>query len=440
MLRFRLFLMLFVVGSCLRILQAQILPGEIPENAVEKMVKARERAKEAIYGRKKAAVMVQAQAGNLELEQAKAKALKQIEGLKNEADAAKDAVGDALNKAGDALNKAGDAVKQDTPAQKSATTKKADTKSAPVAKPEGPTPFLTRLADDSQIKIEITEPTISIVTKYGLLKIPTEEIKRLEVGLRYPAGLEAQLEKAIRDLGNEAFGVRDAAEKKILGFQELALPTIRTAMKDSDKEISSRAKRMLEQLQTALPEEKFSRKTTDLIVTDEFTARGKIELSELAIQSKIFGPAKLALHEIRNARSISREDNSEVTIDAALYGKQNRSAWMDSGFDVEQDNGLLVEASGQVDLLPQNPGQMLCGPTGFPNNEMSYRNPNGTTLRVSNGALLGKIGNNGAMFVIGGRYKVARPSDSGRLFLQVAPSSNGNDPSGSYKVKITQGE
>ena len=91
-------------------------------------------------------------------------------------------------------------------------------------------------------------------------------------------------------------------------------------------------------------------------------------------------------------------------------------------------------------MLPQNPGHMVCGPTGFPGNETSYRNPNGTSLRVSNGALLGKIGNNGAVFVVGGRYKTARPYDSGRLYLQVAPSSNGVDPSGSYKVKITQGE
>ncbi len=278
------------------------------------------------------------------------------------------------------------------------------------------------------------------LTKYGPLKIPTAEIKRLEIGLRYPAGLEAQLEQAVRDLGNDAFGVRDAAEKKLLGFQELALPTIRTAMKDSDKEISSRAKRMLEQLQSSLPEEKFLRKTSDLIVTEEFTARGKIELSELAVKSKIFGPAKLALHEMRSARSIGRDDNSEVTIDAAQYGKPNRTAWLDTNFDVESDNALQIEASGQVDLLPQNPGQMLCGPTGFPNNEMSYRNPNGTTLRVSPGAVLGKIGNNGAVFIVGGRYKVARPYDSGRLYLQVAPSSNGVDPSGSYKVKISQGE
>jgi hypothetical protein len=332
-------------------------------------------------------------------------------------------------------------VKQALPAADKAIPAKSEpASSAPAAKPEGPIPFLTRLADDSQIKIEITEPTILIVTKYGPLKIPTTEIKRLDIGLRYPAGLEAQLEQAIRDLGNDAFGVRDAAEKKLLGFQELALPTIRAAMKDADKEISSRAKRMLEELQSSLPEEKFLRKTSDLIVTDEFTARGKIELSELAIKSKIFGPAKLALHEMRTARSIGRDDNSEVTIDAAQYGKPNRTAWLDTNFEVESDNALQIEASGQVDLLPQNPGQMVCGPAGFPNNEMSYRNPNGTTLRVSPGAVLGKIGTNGPVFIVGGRYKVARPNDSGRLYLQVAPSSNGVDPSGSYKVKITQGE
>ncbi len=325
-------------------------------------------------------------------------------------------------------------------AKKALPAAKSDKTSVPVNKSNEPLQFSTKLIDDSQMKIEITEPVITMVTKYGTLNIPTNEIRRLEVGLRYPKGLEEQIVQAMRDLGSDAFNVRDAAEKKILAHQELALPAIRTAMKDADKEISSRAKRMLESLQSSLPEEKFQRKTSDLIVTDEFTARGKIELTELQIKSKIFGPAKLALHEIRNARSISREDNSELTIDASQYGKINRTAWMDTGFDVETENSLLIEASGQVDLLPQNPGQMLCGPTGFPNNEMSYRNPNGTTLRVSNGALLGKIGANGTMFIVGGRYKVARPSDNGRLYLQVAPSSNGNDPSGSYKVKVTQGE
>lgn len=376
MLRFRLFFVLFVVGTCLRIAQ------------------------------------VHAQPGGLQVEPA--------------ADPFGAPVQPVLP------------VKPATPAKK--TTPVASEKSAPVEKSSEPLQFSTRLIDDSQIKIEITEPTITIATKYGKLDIPTAEIKRLEIGLRYPAGIEAQLEKAIRDLGNDAFGVRDAAEKKILAYQELALPAIRSAMKDSDKEISSRAKRMFEQLQTSLPEEKFQRKTSDLIVTDEFTARGKIELTELQIRSKIFGSAKLALHEIRNARGISSQDNSELTIDAAQYGKPNRSAWLDSNIDIDNENNLLIEASGQVDLLPQNPGQMLCGPTGFPNNEMSYRNPNGTTLRVSNGALLGRIGANGPMFVVGGRYKIARPAESGRLYLQVAPSSNGNDPSGSYKVKITQGE
>ncbi len=300
MLRFRLLLLLFVIGSCYRLVPVHAQLGELPKKA----------------------------------------------------EASKPKAAEDLSAPGAANN--------DSP------TKNAELATVPVAKPDGLVPFLTRLADDSQIKIEITEPTITIATKYGLLKIPTAEIKRLEIGLRYPPGLEAKLEEAIRDLGNDAFGVRDAAEKKLLGYQELALPTIRAAVKDSDKEISSRAKRMLEQLQSSLPEEKFTRKTSDLIVTDEFTARGKIELPELAVKSKIFGPAKLALHEIRNARSIAGTDNSEVTIDAAQYGKPNRAAWMDTNYDVESDNGLQIEASGQVDLLPQNPGQMVCGPTGFP--------------------------------------------------------------------------
>jgi hypothetical protein len=301
---------------------------------------------------------------------------------------------------------------------------------------DGKLHFLAKLQDDSQIKIELLDKQLTMKTKYGSLAIPVQEIKRIEMGMRIEPTTEAKIMTVIKEFGSETYATREAAEKKIVEFQELALPALRDAMKTGDREVIVRAKRIVEQLQSSLPEEKFNRKSNDLIETTEFTVTGKIEINEFAIQSRVFGNAKLLLSELRQLRAITSNLVDELTVDSSQYGRPNRQAWFDTGFDVTTDQALQIEASGMIELYPQQPGQMMCGPTGWPNNNMTVVNPNGSRISVSNGALVGRIGNNGNTFLVGARYQTNRPNEAGRLYLQVMPSPNGNDPQGSYKVKI----
>jgi hypothetical protein len=108
---------------------------------------------------------------------------------------------------------------------------------------------------------------------------------------------------------------------------------------------------------------------------------------------------------------------------------------MDSGVAVDPQLDLQITASGSVDLWPQGPGQYLAGPNG-----MAGARPVGAGggFAAGPGVLVGRIGEDGAPFVIGERYS-GRPSRPGRLYLHVGPSPWNNASTGGYRVRIASG-
>ena len=52
------------------------------------------------------------------------------------------------------------------------------------------------------------------------------------------------------------------------------------------------------------------------------------------------------------------------------------------------------------------------------------------------GTLLGRVGENGKVFVIGERYDNV-PGEEGKLYLHIVPSPWNNASSGTYQVHIT---
>ena len=54
--------------------------------------------------------------------------------------------------------------------------------------------------DDSQLSVVLLDPSVTVATKYGRLVVPAADIRRIEPGFRYAAGVEEQVNKAIDDL------------------------------------------------------------------------------------------------------------------------------------------------------------------------------------------------------------------------------------------------
>jgi hypothetical protein len=265
------------------------------------------------------------------------------------------------------------------------------------------------------------------------------DVRRIEVGFRYPDGVEAKVERAAAALGDPAFRDREGAERALLAFHDLAVPVLTRAARSTDPEVAKRAAGVLRRIREKLPEDRLAVKDFDVVETAEFTIHGRIETPALRVRTKHFGEAKLPVPELRAVRATVAEVSSTLTLDAAKYARPNNQDWFDTGVEVSADRPLDVAVTGQIDQWPQQPGQYMSGPGGTGAAVGGIPGPAGRVTPMPSGAVIGRIGRDGAPFLIGAAYKTDRPSGTGNLFLRIVQSSWGNDSAGSYKVKVKSG-
>jgi hypothetical protein len=311
-----------------------------------------------------------------------------------------------------------------------------------------------RFADDSIVKMVLQHSAIEVATRYGKLTVPVGEIRRIDFGRRVPEDLAKRIDAAIARLGSPEFQQRDAASAELLGLRELAYPALQRAAHSADLEVARRARDALKTLAETVPAERLHVPRHDTIVTLDFTIVGQVEVPVLKARTPYFGDTSLNLAEVRSMRWLANDREIKLAVDAARYGGQ-QEAWMDSGIEVRMGTGLQIMAAGTVDLrpLPGEAGTYLVSPDGqsqrpprggggfpdrggFPGGGRGMGRAAGGT--PSPGALVGRIGEHGRIFVVGSRYEGA-VAEEGKLYLRIMPSSFGNDSSGSYDVRVTTG-
>lgn len=322
----------------------------------------------------------------------------------------------------------------------SAIAQEAKSKPAPIdgARFEG------KFADNSVVTLHVSDASLAVTTKYGKLNVPLDDVKRIELGFRYPEGMEAKITAATDDLASTDFKTREQAQKQLLAYGELALPAVRKAMKSTVVEASRRAEEVLKKLEDTLPKEKLELREYDVIVTATMTIKGTIETTSLKAKSKYFGETTVKLADLRELRPLGSSATESFTIDSNKYAKQGWTTWHDTNLDVGDDGGLEVTASGKIDQWAQSPGQYTSGPNG--NNAVVVGPgqqpgvfPGGVQQQFKAGALYGKIGEKGTPFLLGESYKQAKAPGNGRLFIIIGPSNWNNDSVGEYKVSIKTG-
>jgi hypothetical protein len=107
--------------------------------------------------------------------------------------------------------------------------------------------------------------------------------------------------------------------------------------------------------------------------------------------------------------------------------------WVDSGITLSQGQTLTVESSGEVQLTAD--GAEKAGTAGA----ASGRKVAGSQAPgLPVGALVGRLGPNGAAFAIGNLTNIVSPG-AGRLYLGVNDDENG-DNQGYYDVRLTAGQ
>jgi hypothetical protein len=293
-----------------------------------------------------------------------------------------------------------------------------------------PSEVEVRFLDGSTVRMVVIQEGVEVETRYGKLTIPTTDIRRIEFGFRLSDEANRKIGEAVKDLGSNAYGKRNAASRILVEYGALAFPAVKGVAKSPDLEVAKRAQEVLRLIREKVPEERLRFRTDDLIQTAEFPITGRIISPSLKARSAYFGEQQLKMTEMRSIRWLAGVNEVEFTVDAAKCS--NAEQWLDTGIELEA-GGLVIAASGQVDLYPIGAelGMYLSGPTGLKTvNRGTQHSP---------GALLGRVGENGKVFAIGDRYE-GTTTQEGRLFVHINPSPWRNASSGSYRIKVSAGQ
>ena len=283
-----------------------------------------------------------------------------------------------------------------------------------------------RFADGSIVRMNILQETVEVATKYGKLTIPTDDIRRIDMGLHIPPGMEAQIETSIRNLASEAFKQREDASRDLLQFGHWAFPALQKAAGSPELEVAKRGQALLTRISEKTPPEVLKIRADDVVQTRDFPIVGRIASPTIKAHSPLFGDQMLKLSDVRSIAIRGQRGDADISIDAAKHGS-SLDQWLDTGIAVDSQIRLTITSEGNVDLWPQTAGQYIAHPRGF--------NTPGKGGAFLAGALVGKIGESGRTFLIGERYE-ANVAEEGKLYLQVIPSPWNNASAGVYRVRI----
>lgn len=285
--------------------------------------------------------------------------------------------------------------------------------------------YVVNLTDGSRLVTTILQKDIRIATKYGELSVPLEEIKKIEFGFHCPPEREKEIIDCINNLGSDDFKKRENAQFRLVKIGHLAYPFIKKSFKNSnDLEIARRAEATAEKIQLRTSSNLLLLKNYDYLETKEFAIAGKIKGETLRVWSHHVGEITLGFHSICSIGERSNPDGQIIPINATLHSNQ----WLDSKIKINQGIRLVISTKGQVDLWPQGPGQYMTSPKGY--------NTAGKGSIFMAGALIGRIGEKGKVFLIGENCDEVS-GEEGDLFLQIVQSPWDNSSSGIYYAHIT---
>jgi hypothetical protein len=286
-----------------------------------------------------------------------------------------------------------------------------------------------RFTDDSVMRMVVLQEQLEVITKYGKLMVPIKDIQSIDFGIHLPLGLEHKVAEAIEQMGHDNYRTREAALKNLVAWGPYAYPQVYAATKSEDPEIIKRAILALDRIRAKNPARNLRLRDEDVVATPAFTIVGRVTTPVLRAKNVNFGELDLRLCTLRSVRWLNATFETDVVIDAGRHGS-TANQWMDTGFEARSVGRLVIAASGTVDLWPQ-PG----GGTMYHTTPNGYRGGGGIGQQLP-GMLLGRIGEDGPVFIVGERYD-GSPSRDGRLYLHIVPSPWQNASAGTYQVKIT---
>jgi hypothetical protein len=293
---------------------------------------------------------------------------------------------------------------------------------------------MLHLRDGASITGDIRLERLRVVTRYGVLEIPSGDIHQVRVAPRIDPGTLQRIDDAILRLGSADLDAREQATAFLRGLGGPARKRLREASRSPDEEVKARAVIILSEIEAASrPGEEAPDETgapdplpegsEDEVVARRFTARGRIEIDRLDVATP-YGDLDIALSDVETIVFRSeRPAAASLTVgpESALPG-----GWVRTKVSVEKGEKLAIRAAGEMTVQGYS---IRSGPEG------NTRYSSTTFREFPVLALVGKVGKNGKPFLVGREYSGKAPR-GGDLYLGVVPFRQNRPMTGAYRVKV----
>jgi LCCL domain len=235
------------------------------------------------------------------------------------------------------------------------------------AKPAAEAVVEVHFTDDSFMKVKLRDEKIELVTPYGKLLIPANEIRRIEFATRIPEDLAKRIDAAVISLGSNDFKTRETATAELTAAGIAAYPALLKAVTSSDAEVKKRAQELLDKLRGEVPEDRLEVRPFDVIHTAHSKIAGHVGASSLKVHTAQFGEQQMKLADARSlnvpgAGAETTSADSEATADSLhqlggnigktyrikVTGNVNGSVW---GSDIYTTDSSLETAAVHAGAL-----------------------------------------------------------------------------------------
>lgn len=188
---------------------------------------------------------------------------------------------------------------------------------APVAapaptKPGTPPEAEVRCADDSVLRVKLLDESLELVTKYGTLRVPVADVRRIDFATRTPPEVASRVTALIAELGHADYATRERASAQLREYRERAYHPLIAASKTSDPEASRRADEAVRFIQHKLPAGVPEPREFDVVYTDDAKLTGKLTAAALKVQTGPFGEQPLRLADVRGLKVGASTAGEEV--------------------------------------------------------------------------------------------------------------------------------
>jgi len=297
-----------------------------------------------------------------------------------------------------------------------------DGEAAPPAAPAPESRHEVRLRSGT-VLVGVIEPELwRIATPFGELKVPASEIKKIRFGRRSAPQRSAEVDLWIEDLASvdpDVRGRAQAALKERVAFAALALQ--RAAKDHADAEARRLCAEILEEAdldpEAMVPED-------DALETTKHPIVGEVQLETFKVTVPELGGLLVRRSEVVEVRAFKLVEFEHFTVSG---NNMWPNGWVDTKMKVGKGEALRVTAEGSIQF--PNWGGHTFTPDGNP----QMGNINGLPM----GALAGRFGDGGQMFLVGRAWSGKAPN-SGNLQFCMIFNARGQPSNGEFQIKVTR--